>query len=198
MEIKPATIEDAENILVMQRLAYQSEAAIYDDFTIPPLTETLEGMKARFHDRRFLKAVDDGQILGSVRAFQDGPTCHVERLIVHPDYRRRGTGTALLNWIETCSPAAQRFELFTGHKSESNIRLYERVGYRVYRQEQVNEKVSLVFMEKLVGDRRSPSSESDREKAANPACPVCGGPLLDIRRKLCCEQCHNIIETCCD
>ena len=37
-EIKPAVIEDSEAILTLQRLAYQSEAAIYDDFTIPPLT----------------------------------------------------------------------------------------------------------------------------------------------------------------
>ena len=198
MEIKPATIEDAESILNLQRLAYESEAAIYDDFTIPPLTETLEDLKARFHDIRFLKAVEGGQIVGSVRAFQDGATCHVGRLVVHPDFRRRGIGTTLLNWIETCFPTAQRFELFTGHKSVSNIRLYERVGYRTYSQERANEKVSLVFMEKLVGDRETPSSETDREEAASPACPVCGGRLIDIRRKLCCEQCHNIIETCCD
>ena len=68
-EIGPAIIEDAEAILTLQRLAYQSEAAIYDDFTIPPLTETLEDLTARFHDRRFLKAVEDGQIVGSVRGF---------------------------------------------------------------------------------------------------------------------------------
>ena len=43
MEITTAIIEDAAAILVLQRLAYQSEAAIYDDFTIPPLTETLCG-----------------------------------------------------------------------------------------------------------------------------------------------------------
>ena len=189
MEIKTAIIEDAAAILVLQRLAYQSEAAIYDDFTIPPLTETLEDLKSRFHDRHFLKAIEDERIVGSVRAFQDGVGCHVERLIVHPDYRRRGIGTALLNMIETCFPAARRFELFTGHKSESNIRLYERIGYRAFRQERANEKVSLVFMEKTV---------AAAEKTDRPACPVCGGQLQDIRRKLCCVQCHSIIETCCD
>jgi ribosomal protein S18 acetylase RimI-like enzyme len=132
----------------LQRLAYQSEAAVYDDFTIPPLTETLEDMKARFQDRQFLKAVEDGGIVGSIRAYLDGETCHLERLIVHPDYRRRGIGTDLLNRIETLFPTARRFELFTGHKSQSNIRLYERAGYRAYRQEGANEKVSLIFMEK--------------------------------------------------
>ncbi len=150
MEIRTAILDDAEAILALQRLAYQSEAAIYDDFTIPPLTEKLEDIKARFQDRRLLKAIEDQRIGGSVRAFQDGADCHVERLIVHPDYRRRGVGTALLNRIETCFPAARRFELFTGHKSESNIRLYERAGYPAFRQERVNEKVSLVFMEKRV------------------------------------------------
>ena len=189
MEIKLAIIEDAEAILALQRLAYQSEAAVYDDFTLRPLTETLEEIKSRFHDRKFLKAIEGEQIVGSVRAFQKDATCHVERLVVHPDYQRRGIGTALLNMIETCFPAASRFELFTGHKSESNIRLYERVGYRAVRQKRVNEKITLVVMEKTV---------AVPEKADRPACPVCGGQLQDIRRKLCCVQCHSIIETCCD
>ncbi len=165
MEIITAVIEDAETILALQRLAYQSEAAVYDDFTLRPLTETLEDIKARFHDRRFLKAIEDGQIVGSVRAFQEAATCHVERLVVHLDYQRRGIGTALLNMVETCFPAASRFELFTGHKSESNIRLYERAGYRAVRQERLNEKVTLVVMEKTV---------ADLEKTDHPVCPVCG------------------------
>ena len=95
-----------------------------------------------------LKAVTDGRIVGSVRAFQAGPTCYVERLIVHPEYQRRGIGTALLQRIETVFPAAERIELLTGHKSESNIRLYERAGYRMFREVRTNERVSLVFMEK--------------------------------------------------
>jgi ribosomal protein S18 acetylase RimI-like enzyme len=149
MEIRTATIEDAEAILALQHLAYQSEAAIYDDYTLPPLRDTLDDLTARFGSRQFLKAVEGGRIVGSVRFFQDGPTCHVERLIVHPEYRCRGIGATLLRQVEARCPNACRFELFTGQKSESNLRLYERAGYRPFRWERLNEKVCLVFMEKM-------------------------------------------------
>lgn len=156
MQITPATVDNAKTILALQYLAYQTEAALYDDPTLPPLLETLADLTARFGDRKFLKAVDGPRIVGSVRAFQDGATCRLERLIVHPDYRRRGIGSALLKRIEELFPTAQRFELFTGHKSESNIRLYERLGYRAFRQERVNDKVALVFMGKqAVGSERT-------------------------------------------
>ena len=31
-----------------------------------------------------------------------------------------------------------------------------------------------------------------------PACPVCGGSLIEIRAKLQCSRCHTICETCCE
>gem|GEM_PF-3213467 len=34
--------------------------------------------------------------------------------------------------------------------------------------------------------------------ALSPACPACGGPLMEIRHKLQCVQCHTICETCCE
>ena len=45
MMIERAKIEDAKEILDLQKLAYQSEAEIYNDYTIPPLTQTLEEME---------------------------------------------------------------------------------------------------------------------------------------------------------
>ena len=163
MEIKPASVDESEIILALQRLAYQSEAAIYDDFTLPPLTETLEELKTQFGRKRLLKAVERGQMVGSVRGFLEGTTLHVERLIVHPDCRRRGIGTALLYRIETLFPTARRFELFTGHKSSGNLRLYQRLGYRAFSQQQVNEKVNLVFLEKTIRIRDfQPGDQADK------------------------------------
>ena len=50
--------------------------------------------------------------------------------------------------IESCFDEVQRFELFTGHKSDRNIRLYEQLGYKLFKSEKINKTLSLVFMEK--------------------------------------------------
>ncbi|MDZ4849900.1 MAG: hypothetical protein SGI77_11425 [Pirellulaceae bacterium] len=36
------------------------------------------------------------------------------------------------------------------------------------------------------------------DKKCRPACPVCGGSLIEIRAKLQCSKCHTICETCCE
>jgi ribosomal protein S18 acetylase RimI-like enzyme len=146
--VTKALFKDAAAILELQRLAFESEAQFYGDFCIPPLTQTLDELTKDFAEKTFLKVEIQDNIVGSVRGYQTGDTCHIERLIVHPDYQGKGIGTALMEQIELCFEDAQRFELFTGYKSERNINLYERLGYRIFKSEEINKKLSFVFMEK--------------------------------------------------
>ncbi|MEW6112916.1 MAG: GNAT family N-acetyltransferase [Thermodesulfobacteriota bacterium] len=148
VEIVQANVTDAAEILALQKLAYQSEAILYDDWSIPPLTQTLTEIEAEFSQKTFLKTHCSGMIVGSVRAAIDGGTCSIGRLIVHPEYRRKGIGTQLMSAIEERFPSALRFELFTGEKSKGNIRLYENLGYRTFRKERMSPRVVTVFMEK--------------------------------------------------
>jgi ribosomal protein S18 acetylase RimI-like enzyme len=150
MEIRiiRADSADAAEILALQKIAYQSEALLYDDWMIPPLTQTLAQIEAEFATLFFLKAVQENRIIGSVRASLDSGTCLIGRLIVHPDYRRKGLGARLMGKIEEGFSASERFELFTGSKSADNIRLYQRLGYKIFREEELSPKVRLVFMEK--------------------------------------------------
>jgi len=37
-----------------------------------------------------------------------------------------------------------------------------------------------------------------QQPSTRPACPVCGGELIEIRAKLQCSRCHQICETCCE
>lgn len=146
MVIIEADQEDVEAILELQRLAYVTEAELYDDYTIAPLEETLDQLRLDFGSHVFLKAVIDDKIVGSVRADMSGGVCRIGRLIVHPDFRSGGIGTRLMVEIESRFPDAARYELFTGYRSVNNIRLYERLGYREFRRDRVNDKLTFVFM----------------------------------------------------
>ena len=64
-----ATINDAEEILQLQKLAYQSEAVIYDDYKIAPLTQPLDSMIDDLQKQTILKATCNGRITGSVRGY---------------------------------------------------------------------------------------------------------------------------------
>ena len=148
--IEPAAPEDAMEILALQRLAYLSEAKIYGDYSIPPLTQTLDEMLSEFGPKVILKATEQGKIIGSVRGYIDGDAVHLERLIVHPAYERRGVGSSLIAHFEECFPTARRFELFTGHKSERNLSLYAKLGYKPFRRKEVHPELELVYMERVV------------------------------------------------
>lgn len=149
MNIVEATAADAAAILHLQRLAYQSEARIYDDDKIPPLTQTLGQIEKEFADLVFLKATaEDGAVVGSVRARERDGTCFIGRLIVHPDHQGRGIGAELMRAIESRFAHAKRFELFTGHQSERNLRFYQRLGYRAFKEERITDTLRMVFLEK--------------------------------------------------
>jgi len=148
MKIELATIEDAVEILALQKLAYRSEAEIYNDFSIQPLTQTLEEIESEFESHSVFKAIREDNLVGSVRTTVKGDTCFAGKLIVHPAYQNRGIGYALLTHIESHAGAIRRFELFTGHRSERNLYLYRKLGYREFKREMVNSRLTLVFMEK--------------------------------------------------
>ena len=133
MKIELALKEDLTEILKLQKLAYQSEARIYNDFTIPPLLQTSEQIKDDFANQIFLKATINNIIVGSVRAHKEMDTCYIGRLIVHPDFQNQGIGTSLMNEIETVFSNLKRYELFTGYKSKKNLYLYQKLGYQQFR-----------------------------------------------------------------
>ena len=148
LKILSAERADARPILELQREAYRSEAILYEDWNIPPLIQTLPELEKEFEESVLLKAVLGDDIVGSVRARAMDGIVHIGRLIVAPTVQRRGIGGALLQAIESVFPAAHGFDLFTGSRSEGNIRLYQRHGYAVTHEKVLSPKVTLVFMRK--------------------------------------------------
>ena len=155
--IVDASSDDAEAILALQKLAYASEARRYDDWTIPPLVETLDSVRRQIAEHVVLKAVVDGRLAGSVRGVVTDGVCEVCRLSVDPALQRHGIGSALLVAIEARFPGVEAFELFTGNRSVENLRLYDRHGYRHARTKVLSPAVSLVFLRKPAAASQDPA-----------------------------------------
>ena len=150
--ISDASTKDADAILLLQKLAYQSEAKLYSDWSLPPLTQSIESLLEEFTKSIVLKATLGDRLVGSVRAMQTGDTCAIGRLIVHPELQGQGIGSKLLRSIEERFKGVSKFELFTGSRSEANIRLYQRHGYTIVRTQPLSQTVSITFLEKWTKD----------------------------------------------
>ena len=150
MKIMRAELADLPEILALQKLAYQSEAELVNDYTITPLTQTLEGMTDDFHTGLILKAVSESnpkEIVGSVRGRVNENTLYIGRLIVDPALQNQGIGTALLLHIESLHPQ-MRYELFTSAMSKKNLSLYLNNGYKEFKRAPLNEVFDFVYLEK--------------------------------------------------
>ncbi|MEU9983628.1 GNAT family N-acetyltransferase [Streptomyces sp. NPDC050856] len=150
--ISAASERDAEHILKLQYLCYQSEAELYGDYSIEPLTQTLDDLKAELARGHALVARLGDEVVASVRGeIDDAGTARIAKLIVHPRLRRHGLGGRLLDAIEerfAADPAARRFQLFTGHRSEGDLRLYRAKGYEAVATRDAGPRRKLVTLEK--------------------------------------------------
>ena len=100
-------------------------------WSIPPLVESLDDVAAWLTSTTALGLWREGRLLAMVRGVRTGETWEVGRLAVVPDLRGRRLGDWMLDRAEEIAePGCTRYELFTGAKSERNLALYERRGYR--------------------------------------------------------------------
>ncbi|MCC8022374.1 MAG: GNAT family N-acetyltransferase [Clostridiales bacterium] len=146
IQILPAVKPDLEEILALQRAAYQSEAEIVGDPNIQPMVQSLESLREEYGQCTMLKAVADGRIIGSVRARVQSDGVHIGKLMVHPGWQNRGLGARLLAAAEALYPG-RRYLLFTSGKSARNVYFYQKHGYRIVRSSNDSPE-AFVFLEK--------------------------------------------------
>ena len=128
-------VDDAGEVLTLQRAAYVTEAQSHADPGLPPLRQTLAELRAELasEDVVALGIRDGGRLVATVRVRHGGSDPHVAelaRLAVAPDRQGEGMGTRLLLEAERHTrPGVSAIALFTGEHSHGNVRLYERHGY---------------------------------------------------------------------
>lgn len=152
IDIRPIVPEDAGETLTLQRAAFVQEALIYDSVQMPPLTQTLDEIRAELIDNLGCVAREGGRMLGAVRARADGALLLIGRLAIAPDVQGRGIGSRLLEAVEQRGRehGCREAELFTGSLSEANLRLYARAGYRETTRVRGDDGIEQVFLRKAL------------------------------------------------
>ncbi len=133
LQFRAATTEDAEDLLKLQYLCYQSEAAIYG-YDIQPLTQRLAEVVQEIEEQLSFVAVLDGLIVGGVRSRVVDSDVILGKLVTHPRVQRRGVGSHLMALVENAArdiPEVHAVTLFTGSRSTDNLRFYQHRGYQV-------------------------------------------------------------------
>lgn len=150
-DIRPG---DAGEVLTLQRAAFVQEALIYGTPDMPPLTQTLDEVEHELQENLGCVALAGTRIVGAVRARIDGDLLLIGRIAIAPDLQGEGIGSALLDAVEQRgrTAGAATAELFTGSRSEANLRLYEREGYVESQRVPGDDGTEQVFLRKSLAE----------------------------------------------
>jgi GNAT superfamily N-acetyltransferase len=120
--------ELAERALLIQKLAYRIEADLIGFDGIPPLHETVEDLQSS--GETFLGCFVDEVLAGVISYAIEGHTLDIGRLVVHPDYFRRGIAQVLVGTVERIDPNVQHIIVSTGALNTPARSFYEKLGYK--------------------------------------------------------------------
>ena len=122
--VRECLIEEAEALLALWQAAGTS----------PSVTDTVADIQRTIESRAsVLVAEADQRIVGSLIATFDGWRGNMYRIAVHPDYRRRGIGRALVEEGERnlIKQGAKRITALVEEKYPWAIAFWSSVGYEI-------------------------------------------------------------------
>jgi ribosomal protein S18 acetylase RimI-like enzyme len=127
--IRAFRLEDeslARRALEIQRLAYRIEADLIGFEGIPPLHESLEQLRAS--PETFLGYFVDEELSAFVSYELADSVLDIGRLVVHPDYFRRGIGQTLIRALDETA-GIKTIIVSTGALNLPARKLYENLGF---------------------------------------------------------------------
>ncbi|MER7186671.1 GNAT family N-acetyltransferase [Streptomyces hyaluromycini] len=119
LRIRCAALSDVDIVLRFWRDAAEGTSISDDRGGVDRLLAT--------DPEALLLAELDGELVGTVIAGFDGWRCHLYRLAVHPERRRRGIGSALL------TAAEERFVRLGGRRGDAMVLVRNETAHHAWR-----------------------------------------------------------------
>jgi len=152
--IQVVTQEEAGELLTLRRAAFVTEAQIYGDPNIPPLTQTLPELRADLAGEGVvtLGARLGHRLVGSIRVVIEDKKATLGRLAVAPDLQGKGIGTQLLLAILPLLPEdTAEVWVFTGQDSVQNLAMYAKHGYE-HQYDKTAGDLTYAYLRRILGD----------------------------------------------
>ncbi|QTE29984.1 GNAT family N-acetyltransferase [Pengzhenrongella sicca] len=152
--IQVVTDEEAGELLTLRRAAFVTEAQLYGDPNIPPLTQTLSELRAdlKVEGVLTLGARSGHRLVGSIRVVFEDKKATLGRLAVAPDLQGKGIGTQLLFAILPHMPEGiEEVWVFTGKDSVQNLALYAKNGYE-HQYDRTAGDLTYAYLRRILGD----------------------------------------------
>lgn len=150
-DIRIANIADIGAIRDLTRAAYAKWVPLIGR---EPRPMTADYEAAILRDRFDLIYLD-GVLVGLIQTVREDGQTLIENVAVAPTAQGQGVGRRLMAWAEDIARAAghARIRLYTNQRFTPNIRLYQRLGYGIDREEEVGVGIIVHMSKRLLGGK---------------------------------------------
>jgi ribosomal protein S18 acetylase RimI-like enzyme len=135
----------AKKVLDVQIPSYQVEAEIIGFNGIPQLNDSVESLMTS--SEIFYGYFVDTSLAGAIAFVLEDNVLDIHRLIVHPNYFRKGIGESLVQYILNLDTSVKKYIVRTGSKNIPAKNLYKKFGFIEKEDEEVAPNVFLTIFE---------------------------------------------------
>ena len=136
----------------IQQAAYRVEASVIGADVFPPLHGTLQEL-LNSRDEAYVYELNKIPV-GAIFLEMAASSVLISKLIVKPEYFRRGIARALINYCLTLYPETE-FEVGTGSANFPALELYRSFGFRIFEETVLEENIRICRLQ------RSPATGTD-------------------------------------
>jgi ribosomal protein S18 acetylase RimI-like enzyme len=147
--LRTAVAQDAASILALTREAYTKWIAVTGREPLPMRADYAQAIA----EHRFDLLYANGNLAALIETVPDGDYLLIDSVAVAPRAQGRGFGKRLLQHAEelAASQGLKGTRLYTNKLFSANLRLYQALGYRVDREEELNGGVAVHMSKPCAG-----------------------------------------------
>ncbi len=150
IKLEKVQIEDAEEMLKIQKDTFKMYTKKYGKFSTNPANMTLDRMKFNINYRLgdYQKVILNDKIIGGIFGFmlEEESTWHLAQFYIHPDYEHLGYGTAAFQKFFDLHQDVKIWYADTIKQEIKNVEFYQRFGFKIIDEEEEHDGLSFVTL----------------------------------------------------